>query len=384
MGRPPVPSGFTCYHCGSDRTCKAGLTSNGKRRFKCRSCKKAFREDPLRTGPGKTRVPAELPSESHMILELQAIYQRTGKPPTTDLISKLAKENKAYKLNLYYAVFGSFLTALKRARIKSRYLQEFDEEDRLLLLNQLRRLSQKLDRPLFAEDVAAARKRKEVSPLNHFFTAFGTIPTAIELAGVAPKRVYTREELIEHLRKVDARADRTVTGRDLDVLHRMGQGPSHRQYQRMFGTMSKARRAAAVKNTYATAIHSDNYWKRYTVAEIIGQLQTLGKQLGRKPTDRDINAASGDFTFASASTVAKMFGSLPNAYRAAGFDLARRPQYSDEEIVAALKRLRNELDRYPTYQDVNTASKAGKCPGANTVRKRLGNLKDIRSQIESS
>lgn len=352
MARPPVLSGFICYHCGSDRT-----------------------------GPGKVRIPAEVPSESHMILELQAIYQRIGKPPTTEVISKLAKENKAYKLNLYYAVFGSFLNALKRAKIKSRYLQEFDEDDRLLMLNQLRRLSQKLKRPLIAKDVREARKRKEVSPLNHFFTAFETIPTAIELAGVAPKRVYTREELIEHLRKVDARSDRPVTGADLDELYDKGKGPSHRQYERMFGSVPKARKAAKVKNTYATAVKRDKYWTRYTVEEVIVQLQTLGKQLERKPTDRDINKASGDFTFASADTVARMFGSLTNAYRAAGFENVKPKEYTDAELVESLRSLTKELGRFPLHNELKALSIAGKCPSPGTIVRRLGKLTELRAKV---
>ena len=37
-----------CYHCGSDRVNKSGRTTNGKQRYKCRSCSRTLRENPQR------------------------------------------------------------------------------------------------------------------------------------------------------------------------------------------------------------------------------------------------------------------------------------------------------------------------------------------------
>ncbi len=381
MGRPVVLSGFNCYHCGSDQTCKGGF-NKGKHRYKCRGCGKYFIEGGGYRPPGKYKLTDNTASESQLILELQTITQRIGRTPTTAIITKLAREGKAFHVHHYYRVFGSFLTALRRARIKLIYLQEFDETDRLTMLNQLRALSAKLKRPLFAEDVALARKRKEVSPLNHFFTAFGLIPKAIELAGVAPKREYTREELIAHLRKVDAKSDRPVTGAVLDKLYDQGKGPSHRQFQRKFGSLAKARKAARVKNVYKTAVRSDKYWTRYTVEEVIAQLKTLGEKLGRKPTGRDINKASGDFTFASADTVGRMFGGLPNAYRAAGYENIKPREYTDAELISVLKKLTKRFGRFPLYIELLALSKAGKCPSPNTIIRRIGRLRDLKTKFE--
>jgi len=58
---------------------------------------------------------------------------------------------------------------------------------------------------------------------------------------------------------------------------------------------------------------------------LIAQLQALGKKLGRKPTDRDINAASRLGECASSTTFARMFGSLLEAYRTAGFASTAKP-----------------------------------------------------------
>lgn len=381
MARPPVPSGFICYHCGSDKTCKGGF-NKGKRRLKCRGCGMYFIEGGSYRPPRKYKITDNTPSASHLILELQTIAQRIGRTPTTNIITELAKEGKAFHIHHYYAVFGSFLTALKRARIKLIYRQEFDEADRLKMLNQLRALSKKLKRPLFAEDVAAARKRNEVSPLNHFFSAFGLIPKAIELAGVAPKIIYTRAEMIAVLRKLDAKTDRPVQTSDIDELYRQGLGPSSSTLEKKFGGMAKTRKAAKIKNAYKTAVRSDKYWQRYTVEEVIAQLKALGEKLGRRPTDRDINKASGDFTFASSATVARMFGNLPNAYRAAGFENVKPSQYTDAEIISALRKLKKQLGRFPMYIDLLALSKEGKCPTPNTIARRLGRLRDLKDNFD--
>ena len=174
MARPPILSGVVCYHCRSLETSKAGIV-RGKQRFYCRVCRRFSRENPeIPEGKKKYRS-SNLPSAGHLILELQAIAQELGRTPTTSIIMERSKQNRAYPLGNYYAVFGSFLTAVKRARLKSRYKQEFDESDRERMLGELRVLRKKLKRPIFDEDVDAARRRKELSPPYHFQLAFGFI-----------------------------------------------------------------------------------------------------------------------------------------------------------------------------------------------------------------
>ena len=40
--------GMQCYHCGSERVNKSGRTTNGKQRYKCRSCLRTSRANPQR------------------------------------------------------------------------------------------------------------------------------------------------------------------------------------------------------------------------------------------------------------------------------------------------------------------------------------------------
>jgi transposase-like protein len=44
-----------CYHCGSEKVHKHGKTSNGKQRFKCRSCGRSLRENPQGNGYDEER-----------------------------------------------------------------------------------------------------------------------------------------------------------------------------------------------------------------------------------------------------------------------------------------------------------------------------------------
>jgi hypothetical protein len=381
MGRPSIQSGFICYHCGSSETCKAGFGKHRKQRFYCRACRRWFLENlEIRIGK-KKRKKADLPSKQYLVAELKEVACELGRTPVTNDWPGLRKHDRVYPLYVYYAVFGSFLTALKRAELKPRYKQEFDASDRVRLLNELRQLRRKLGRPLFDEDVDEARRRKEVSPPYHFVRAFGSVPAAIEAAGAA-KKTYSREELITILRELDATLDRPIQGSDVQRLYEAGKGPSLKVFLKEFGALSKARRAAKTQTDYRKAETRTTYWQKYTKEELIAQLKAIGRKLGRKPTDRDINAASKLSVCASSTTFARMFGSLPDAYRAAGFGKVKPRSYTDKEIELALKRLSKKLGRMPTFHEIRRASIRGECPSPGTIIRRLGGLTELKSEFE--
>ena len=384
MGRPATRSGFNCYHCSSGETSKAGFGRHWKQRFYCRSCRRWFLADPeIKTGTKQRQTQADLPSKEYLIAELKEVANELGRTPTTADWPALREQERVYPLGVYYAVFGSFLTALKRAKLRARYKQEFDAADRERLLDELRILQRKLGRALFDEDVDEARRRKEVSPPYHFVRAFGSVPKAIEAAGAA-KKIYSRDEMIELLRKLDATLDRPVQQTDLQKLYDAGRGPSLKMFLNTFGTLSKSRRAAGTKTAYRKANGRTTHWQKYTKQELIVQLKALGKKLGRKPTDKEINSASKLGECASASSFRRVFGGLPKAYKAAGYSdtapTSRR--YSDDEILAAIRKLSKQYGRMPTYHELRRASIAGKCPAPGTIVKRIGKLTDLKSQFE--
>lgn len=54
-----------------------------------------------------------------------------------------------------------------------------------------------------------------------------SLPKAIEAVG-AGKKIFTPEEMIEILRRLASKLDRPVLASDIDKLFRSGVGPSHR------------------------------------------------------------------------------------------------------------------------------------------------------------
>ncbi len=360
--------------------------ARGKQRYKCRACNRFFildREPETRKGRVLAKKNDPLPSAARLMIELQSLARTLKRTPRTADIGRLSKGGKSHSLKTYYAVFGSFVTAVRRSGVKQHYRQQFDESEREFMLDQLRTLSRKLKRPILGKDVMAARKKKLVSPVNHYQLAFGSVPAAIAAAGVAPKVSFTRRELIEILRRLDRGMNRPVQNSDIAKAFREGKGPAMNSFIREFGSLRKARKVASVKDHYEKGGSRTRHWQKYTKPELIKQLRKLGRTLGRKPTDRDINRTSKLGECASSETFSRMFGDLRKAYLAAGFteESKKHQRYTDKQIIVALRKLTKELGRFPTFHDLEVASLDGKCPSPGTITRRIGRLKEIRDQI---
>ena len=287
---------------------------NLKQRFYCRACRRFFRENPIiPQGKKKLAKTEALPSPSHLALQLLSIAQEIGRTPTTADINKLFKARRCFSLGVYFAVFGSFQAALKKAKLPLRYNQEFDKEK---LLEKLRDLRRRLKRALTARDVQAARKRGEASSLYHFQRAFGSVPQAIAAAGAA-RREFSKDEIKVYLRKLAEELKRVPTGDDISERFVAGETPSLKEILKIFGSLRRARAAAGISYTGAKK-KSSIYWRRYTPEQLIEQLRNLHQELGRRPTDRDLNRASRAGKCAASTTFRRVFGGLQKAYKQAG------------------------------------------------------------------
>ncbi len=365
---------FVCYHCGSIRTNKGGFARNGKQRHYCRDCRKFCRENAILPDSKRIYEVASdiLPTKRRLILELHSIAKSLGKTPTVDDINMFSKKKKCYSIHVYYAVFdGSFVTAIKEANLKPRYYQEFDTEK---LIYELQVLRKKLKRPLFAKDVVEARRKGLVSPPYHFQRAFVSIPNAIQEAD-ANKKHYSREELIYHLKQLEIKIGRIPRQNDFEKNYKHGERPSLKAFRNEFGSVSEARKAANIPNPQ---------WKKFSKEELILQLQNLFNKLGRKPTDRDITASCKKGEIASHSTISNMFGSLIFAYKAAGFEVLKPQQYTDEELIKRLRELRKKLGKRIGWNDLMRASKEGYYPSGGTVYKRFGGMDRIEELINEN
>ena len=110
-----------------------------------------------------------------------------------------------------------------------------------------------------------------------------------------------------------------------------------------FGSWNAAKRAAGlVPRRFATR------------EELLGLLRTLGEELGRTPTARDIDEHRGRLP--SKSLYWHTFGSLTNALREAGFDVP----VGEERLERAIEQgvaLAHELGRLPKFADWAEARK---------------------------
>src|SRR5918992_1343786 len=131
------------------------------------------------------------------------------------------------------------------------------------------------------------------------------------------RRRYTDDEILEELRQAAARLGRSPTMREFAQDEEAKVHPQ--TVIEHFGTWNAAKRAAGL------------YPRRFlTREELLEQLRSLGRELGRTPTARDL-AARGR-ALPSASLYAHTFGSLPNALREAGFEVLQGEERLERAI----------------------------------------------------
>jgi hypothetical protein len=149
------------------------------------------------------------------------------------------------------------------------------------------------------------------------------------------RRRYSDEEILEELRTSATRLGRSPT------MKEFADDPETRVHPQTviehFGSWNKAkRRAGLVPRRNATR------------AELIGQLQELGRRLGRVPTAKDVDANRS--WMPSKSLYWHTFGSLTNALREAGFDVP----VGEERLERAIDQgaaLARRLGRLPRFND---------------------------------
>ena len=156
------------------------------------------------------------------------------------------------------------------------------------------------------------------------------------------RRRYTDEQILEALRESARRLGRSPTMKEFAADPEAGMHPQ--TVIEHFGTWNAAKRAAGLMpRRFATR------------EELVEQLRSLGEQLGRVPTARDLDERRG--TMPSKSLYWHTFGSLATALREAGFDVAVGEERLERAIAqgAALAR---RVGRLPKFSDWQVARRA--------------------------
>lgn len=160
-------------------------------------------------------------------------------------------------------------------------------------------------------------------------------PEALAAFQAGLRRRYSDEQILDELRACAERLGRSPTMREFAADREATVHPQ--TVIEHFGSWNAAkRRAGLVPRRFATR------------EELLGLLRTLGEELGRPPTARDIEARRGSMP--SKSLYWHTFGSLTQALREAGFDVPvgeERLERAVEQGVALARR----LGRLPKFAD---------------------------------
>jgi hypothetical protein len=149
------------------------------------------------------------------------------------------------------------------------------------------------------------------------------------------RRRYSDAEILEELRAAAERLGRSPTMREF------AQDPEARVHPQTviehFGTWNAAKRSAGL------------FPRRFlTRDDLLDQLRTLGDELGRTPTARDLAARRR--ALPSASLYAHTFGSLANALRESGFEVLSGEERLERAIEQGAE-LAQAIGRLPKMSD---------------------------------
>lgn len=176
-------------------------------------------------------------------------------------------------------------------------------------------------------------------PRRRYRALEGIDPEALEAFRAGLRRRYTDAEILDELRACAERLGRSPTMRELAADPEAKVHPQ--TVIEHFGSWNAAKRAAGLQPR--RFISRD---------ELLDQLRSLGAEVGRVPTARDIQERRG--RMASKSLIWHTFGSLSAALREAGFDVPVGEERL-ERAVADGAVLARRLGRLPRMADWKAA-----------------------------
>lgn len=189
------------------------------------------------------------------------------------------------------------------------------EKQKEVMLEQLRQLAKELGRKLKDTDIIKASSLRKCASITTFQKYFGGVNRACKAIGLeCSKQHYSKEQLIEQLKKLTKMHGRLPTGVEVTHAAKSGEYAKLHIFTQTFGSLRKAFKAAGFKIEL-------EHQCRYTSQELIIQLQNLTKRLGRIPGMRDVDAARKEKFCTGYESFKRIFGNLEAARKAANLEL---------------------------------------------------------------
>ncbi len=232
-----------------------------------------------------------------------------------------------------------------------------------MLIDYLKKLEEELGRVPFDADIRERSRLGRGPSATVFYNHFGTFNAALVAAGLGIGRVraYSKEALIKQLQSLAIELGRTPTKADVDKANRQGKCTRSSTFARTFGSFEIAIEIAGVGTS--------------RMGQLALELKSLADQLGHTPSSAEVVANSRAGRGASKGTYIRMFGSLNAALQSAGLTVNRAP-YTPDQLLKELRQIAKELGRTPTGGDIVRRSRETKGASKGTYLRFFGTFEN--------
>lgn len=348
------------------------------------------------------------PSRTTMVEQLKNLAEKLGRMPRSVDIKLAAKRGETAPVAALLKEFGSFSKVYQAAGWTVRAQTYSDAE----VAESLRELTRKLGRFPRQTDVYQISAKGGFPSLQTIRKRYGSLGRAAQLLGLdrvvgvsvskpAPhgRRIWTEDEIIESLRALTRRLERSPRYIDVDEASRQGLTPSTSTLENRFGTFNKALKAARAAELVPDLPPDWSHrMMKYTKKDVVRSLRDLAEHLGHVPTLSEINESSRLGVCPSENRIIRKFGSLEKARRAAGlYEMigkkaaasggsiqAKPKRYTEGEVFEMLRRVTRRLGHVPTAAEIEEAAKRRMCPSVRYLRNKFQSVVKAREWAELS
>lgn len=302
--------------------------------------------------------------------EILSELRETNEQIEHTLTSSDVDELCSFSYTTCYNHFESFSQAKRMAGIDVLSAKDVTDEE---YLEEIRRVAKKVERTPRAEDMSN-HGQFSVQPYQSRWDSWSD---AVKAAGLELENgqlhSVSSQELLDNLRDVASRLERTPTTSEIDELGRFS--PS--TYQKRFGTIANARAKAGLKRKidrtervefecewcgstekkipseaerrdYCSSTCANQAVGGITDEELIQSLKSLAKKLGRAPSSQEFDEKTKYWH----GVIANRFGSYSQAIRDIGYEPIAPKDVSDEKLLQDLREIEEKAGRAPRIGDL--------------------------------